>query len=134
MMTYGDGVADIDIKKLLDFHKSKGKLATITGLHPVSRFGVIETKGGSVTNFREKPLLNDMINGGFMVFDRKVFEMMDLKDNRMLEDSILPKLAEKNQLALFEHKGYWDCMDTFRDYQKLNEIWNKGNAPWKVWK
>jgi glucose-1-phosphate cytidylyltransferase len=134
MMTYGDGVADIDLNKLLEQHNSKGKLGTLTALHPISRYGVIEQKDGLVTVFREKPMNNDLINGGFMVLNKKVLDMIKPEDNYMFEDITLPQLAKKEQLSLYKHDGFWHCMDTYRDFQKLNEIWDAGKAPWKIWK
>lgn len=134
MLTYGDGVADLDINKLIEFHKAKGKLATITALHPVSRWGVIEEEGGIVTAFREKPKHNDLINAGFMVFNKELFKHIKEDENKMLEDSTLPLLAKNKQLAVYKHTGFWHCMDTYRDTLMLNDIWKTGKAPWKIWK
>lgn len=132
MVTYGDGVANIDIEKLLRFHKEKGKIATITALHPRSKYGVIETDGnGTVKAFKEKPVLNDFINGGFMVFDKKVFDYLDDR-NVMLVDDTLPILAQKGEVALFRHEGFWHCMDTYKDYLDLNKMW-ENNPQWKIW-
>jgi len=130
--TYGDGVADINILELLKFHLKKGKIATLTGLHPMSRFGVIETgKDGIVTRFREKPLLDGMVNGGFFVFNRKIFNYLD--ENSILEREPMERLAHDRQLVVYEHRGYWQCMDTLRDAKLLNDQWNSGKAPWKIW-
>ncbi len=133
MLTYGDGVADVDINKLIEFHNKKGKIATITGLHPVSRFGVINATDGIVNEFREKPVLKDLINGGYMVFDKKLFEHIDEKDNEMLVFKNLPELADKKELAIYKHQGFWHSMDTYRDYLRLNKMWDAGDRPWKIW-
>jgi len=134
LMTYGDGVADIDIKKLLQFHKSHGKLATITGVPPPSRFGELLVEGSRVVEFSEKPQTHrDLINGGFFVLDRKVFDYIDDDETSVFEKKPLERLASKGQLMVYPHKGFWHCMDTLRDMQYLNELWEKGDAPWKVW-
>jgi glucose-1-phosphate cytidylyltransferase len=134
MLTYGDGVADIDINALLDFHKKQNTIATITGVNVTSRFGVLQTKGSKVDKFAEKPVNEDMINAGFMVFNRQVFDYLDGSDV-MLEDAghgLLPHLAKLKQVSVYHHKGIWHCMDTYRDYLKLNKLWDK-NPKWKVW-
>ena len=133
MLTYGDGVSNVNIKELLEFHKKTGKIVTLTGIHPPSKYGVLDVKGDVVKDFREKPVLNDLINGGFMVMNKKVFEHIKEEDNTMLVDKQLPLLSKKGEVNVFVHKGSWYCMDTYRDYLKLNEIWNSGKAPWKTW-
>lgn len=133
MLTYGDGVADVNIDKLIEFHREKGKIVTVTALHPRSKYGVIRTDGdGLVEEFKEKPILNDFVNGGFMVFDRKIFDYLDNR-NVMLVYDTLPRLAAKGEVALFHHEGFWHCMDTYKDYLRLNKMW-RNNPGWKIWK
>lgn len=132
MLTYGDGLANVDIDKLIKFHLEKGKILTITGLHPRSKYGVVKTtKDGLVTEFKEKPILDNFINGGFMIFNKRIFDILDQR-NVMLVDDTLPKLAEQGEVALYHHEGYWHCMDTYKDYLVLNEAWNE-NPEWKIW-
>jgi glucose-1-phosphate cytidylyltransferase len=127
MLTYGDGVADIDIKNLLEFHKSHGKVATVTTVHPISKYGVIKSEDGLVTQFSEKPVENDRISAGFFVFEPKVFDYLD---DGMLEQTPLKKLTQYGQLMEYRHGGFFFSMDTYRDYIYLNEMWNKGEAKW----
>lgn len=130
MVTYGDGVSDVNIKELLAFHKQKGKIGTITGIKPVSKYGLLKmNKENTITEFVEKPVLNDRINGGYIVFNTSIFSYLD---NNMFEFTTLPALAKQQQLALFLHEGFWQCMDTYRDYLHLNTLWNTGK-PWKIW-
>lgn len=133
MVTYGDGVTDLDVKALVRFHKEQGRLATLTSVRDVSRFGVVQTDGkGLVTGFKEKPQIQERINVGFFVFEPGVFDY--LKDQAcMLEQGPLPALAEAGQLSIYPHEGFWHCMDTYRDFMKLSELWEKGGAPWAVW-
>jgi len=131
MVTYGDGVADIDINKLLDYHKRKGLLVTITGYRPVHRFGILEHKDGVVTKFNEKPQMGDLINCGFMVFSKGALRYFDGKD--IMLEQLLPTIAKDRQLAVFHHEGDWHSMDTQRDYEELNKLWET-NPRWKVWK
>jgi glucose-1-phosphate cytidylyltransferase len=132
MATYGDGVADIDIRKLVSFHQAHGRIGTITVVNPPSQFGLIEADGdGRVTRFREKPLLDQWINGGFFVFRREFLH--SLGEDDVLERSPLESLAKDGQLTAFRHEGFWKCMDTYKDTVTLNEHWSGGNAPWKVW-
>jgi len=131
--TYGDGVADIDIKKLLAFHKQQGKIATITAVRPPSRFGGLEIEGNLVTRFIEKPQIGEgWINGGFMVLEPKVFDYID-GDDVYFERGPLESLAAEHQLAVYKHEGFWQCMDTIREMQLLESLWESGNAPWKTW-
>lgn len=131
--TYGDGVADIDLAALLDFHRRMGKLATLTGVHSFSRFGVVRTDGqGLVTGFQEKPLVDALINGGFFVFEREVFDYLEGDDDVILENEPLQRLAADGQLAIYEHPGFWRAMDTFKDAQEMNTIWQE-STPWKIW-
>lgn len=130
MVTYGDGVADIDISKLIEFHKEKGKIATITGVHPTSRWGLVNVdESGLVTKLDQKPVLYDYVNGGFMVFDKRFFDF--LKEGDMIEDALL-RLIPQGELALYKHEGFWYGMDTYKDFLTLNELWQK-DPKWKVW-
>jgi len=134
MVTYGDGVADVDIGKLVEFHQSHGKLATLTGVRPSSRFGELEVEGNQVTEFTEKPQSNEgLINGGFFVFHRKIFDYLELDGNCDLEFGALEKIAKEGQLMVYEHKNFWACMDTYRDMEYLNKLWDNNKADWKVW-
>lgn len=132
-VTYGDGVADIDIKKLLEFHRKMGKLATLSGIRPVSRFGVIDHEQGLITNFQEKPRMKERVNGGYFVFNKKVFDYIQ-GDDTVLEEEPVRKLAAERQISIFEHDGFWECMDTYRESLMLNKLWDSGKAVWKVWK
>lgn len=140
-VTYCDGVSDIDIAKLYAFHIRLGKIATLTAVHPVSPFGTVEAKDGVVYAFKEKPALPGLINGGFFVFNKKIFK--HLSTNSILEEETIRRLTDQHQLAAYSHKGFWSCMDTFKDVVRLQELWDKGymphvgikldKAPWKVW-
>ena len=133
MLTYGDGVADVNIHALLDFHRSHGKIATMTVVRPISRFGVVGLDNRfEVTSFVEKPELNGWISAGFFVFDRKVFDYLG-GDDCVLEQEPLRQLAAEGQLMGYRHEGSFFAMDTYRDYKALNELWDSGKAPWKVW-
>ena len=133
IVTYGDGLADVDIKKLIAFHEAHGKLATVTTVRPLSRFGVMDLKeDGQVEYFREKPLTDDYVNAGFFVFEPKVLDYLD--EECVLEQAPLEKLAKDGQLMAYRHSGFWQPMDTYREFTMLNEMWDSGNAPWKVWK
>lgn len=130
MVTYGDGVSDIDINKLVEFHKSHGKIATITGVHPVSRWGLINSKDDVVSEFAQKPMLYDYANGGFMVFNKEFFNY--LKPGDMIEDA-LSRIIPQEQVMLFKHEGFWYGMDTYKDFLYLNNLWSK-DPKWKIWK
>jgi len=130
MVTYGDGVADIDIKKLVEFHKNKGRIGTITGVHPISRWGLIKVNDDLVTEFRQKPSLYDYSNGGFMIFNKEFFNY--LRPGDMIEDG-LSRLIEDGQLSMYKHEGFWYGMDTYRDFLFLNKVW-KEDPKWKIWK
>ncbi len=133
MATYGDGVADVDISALLEFHQSHGKLATVTAVRPSSRFGELSFDGALVKSFREKPQVHEgWINGGYFVFQREVFDLIGGPDET-LEEGLLQKLAAINQLEAYRHAGFWQCMDTFREMELLNDLWSGGSAPWKNW-
>lgn len=132
--TYGDGVGNIDIAKLIQFHKQHGKHATVTAVQPPGRFGALEMQGVEVQSFVEKPHGDGMyINGGFFVLSPKVISLID-DDSTIWERKPLETLAKTSQLQAFKHDGFWQPMDTLRDKQHLEELWQSGEAPWKVWK
>jgi glucose-1-phosphate cytidylyltransferase len=132
MATYGDGVADLDIGKLAEFHRAHGRIGTLTVVKPQLQFGVLEVGGeGRVTSFREKPQLDHWINGGFFVFRREFFDYLGEDD--VLERAPLERLTKDGQLMAYRHETYWECMDTYKDTILLNELWASGNAPWKAW-
>ena len=134
MMSYGDGIADVDINSLLAFHKSHGKMATVTGINPASRFGELKTDGDRVESFSEKPKNGgSLINGGFFVFNRSIFDFLSVDDSCDLEVGPLEEIAKDGQLMVYKHRGFWACMDTLRDMEYLNKLWSSGTAPWKVW-
>ena len=131
--TYGDGLSDINIKELYDFHNNHNKLATVTAVYPPSRFGLISHEEGYVTSFSEKPTGEmNTINGGFFVLSPEVLSYIDNFDTSW-EAEPLKNLAKDGQLKMFKHKGYWQCMDTLRDKNTLENLWNKNQAPWKKW-
>ena len=132
LCTYGDGLADINLKSLLEFHVNHGKIATITAVQPTNRFGALEIDSNNqVRNFTEKPKSEQWINGGFFIFEPEVFEY--LNPDSTLEKEPLENLAKDNQLMAFHHSGFWQPMDTYRETQELNSLWNSGSAPWKTW-
>lgn len=133
MLTYGDGVADINIDKLVDFHMAQKTVATLTGVKPPSRFGLLEIDGNRITNFREKPLINEYVNGGFYVFKKAVFDRLTDDDSCTLEREPLGTLAQDGQLSVYKHDGFWHMMDTYKDSLDLNKMWDDNNAKWKVW-
>lgn len=135
MLTYGDGVADINISKLIEFHKSHGKIGTVTGVAPVSKFGELSIEKQKVVRFNEKPQLYEgVVNGGFFVFNKEFFNYLDNNDGCVLEKEPLEKLTQDGELMLYRHTGFWHCMDTYRDSLLLNELWASKNPSWKVWK
>jgi glucose-1-phosphate cytidylyltransferase len=131
-VTYGDGLADVNLPGLLKSHRQAGTIATLTGVQPTSRFGELETEGDLVTQFREKQPLDEWINGGFFVFRKAIFDHLE-GDATVLEQAPLRALAAKRQLSVFRHPGFWQCMDTYREVELLNGLWATGKAPWKVW-
>lgn len=134
MLTYGDGVADVDIEALLRFHKAHGKVATVTTVRPFSRFGVLQLNGdGTVGSFLEKPQLDGWASAGYFVLNRDVFDYLDPGDDCIFEQRPLERLADANQLVAYQHDGFFFAMDTYREYQYLNDLWAKNQAPWKVW-
>lgn len=133
MLTWGDGVAPIDLTKLLDFHRSHGKLATVTAVRPPARFGRIELDGERVVEFSEKPQLGEgWINGAFFVLEPEVFRYID-GDDCHWEKGPMVRLADEGQLMAYKHEGFWQCMDTLRDKVLLEDLWERGVAPWKIW-
>ena len=134
MVTYGDGVADIDINKLIDFHHRQGTVGTITGAQPYSKYGFLRFSPDNnlVSGFNQKPLMNNQyVSSGFMVFNKKFFDYLGEFPNGMIEDTF-PKLIEEKQLSIYRHNGFWKAMDTLKEVQELNEVWQRG-SPWKIW-
>ncbi|NQT81300.1 MAG: glucose-1-phosphate cytidylyltransferase [Candidatus Aminicenantes bacterium] len=132
MVTYGDGVGNINIKKLIDFHSSQGKTATFTGVQPTSRFATVDLNDkGKIISWSEKKKLEDYINAGFFVLERKIFDY--LTDNCELEEEPMSQLAKEEQVAMYKHNDFWHCMDTYRDFMVLQNLWKKGKAPWAIW-
>ena len=133
LVTYGDGLADIDLTALVEFHRSHGRLATVTGVHAPARFGQLVSDGGWVRQFAEKPTDTGWINGGFFVFDRRVLERLSSDPACVLEHEPLERLAADGELAVYHHQGYWQCADTLRDVELPRRLWAGGEAPWRVW-
>ena len=135
MLTWGDGVSDVDLHALLDFHKSHGKLATVTAVRPIARFGLIEMEGDRVARFSEKPQLSEgWINGAFFVIEPGVFDYIEEGDDDChWETGPMVRLAEDGELMAYRHDGFWQCMDTLRDRVRLDQLWDSGEAPWKCW-
>ncbi|MCK9613961.1 MAG: glucose-1-phosphate cytidylyltransferase [Candidatus Omnitrophica bacterium] len=134
MLTYGDGVGNVNIEKLVKFHKANKKYATVTTVQPFGRFGVLEINSkGQVTHFHEKPKDDaTWINGGFFVLEPKIFDYIE-GDNTLWEEKPLKLLSKNGKLCAYRHKNFWMCMDTLRDKQELEKLWNSGNPPWKIW-
>jgi glucose-1-phosphate cytidylyltransferase len=133
MVTYGDGVSNIDLKDLLRFHRSHDRIATVTAVRPPARFGGLIFDGDAVVKFTEKPQIGEgWINGGFLVFEPEVFEYLE-GDRSSLEADAMERLADDNQLVAYRHESFWQCMDTTRDMHLLKSLWQSGDAPWKVW-
>ena len=130
--TYGDGLANVDIKKLFEFHMSHGKIATITVVKPLSRFGMVTLDSrGKVAQFIEKPLMDNWVNGGFFIFEDKIFDYLD--DDCVLEETALKALSAEGELMAFKHESFWQPMDTYRETQILSDLWTRKVAPWKNW-
>lgn len=133
MVTYGDGVSDVNVQDLLQFHRSHDCVATVTAVRPPARFGGLIFSGDLVANFTEKPQIGEgWINGGFLVFEPAIFRHLG-GDHASLEADALEPLAAEGQLAAYRHEGFWQCMDTLRDKRLLESLWQQGRAPWKVW-
>jgi glucose-1-phosphate cytidylyltransferase len=134
MVTYGDGISDINLPALLDFHRRHGRIATVSAVRPPARFGGLVFDGDMVVDFTEKPQIGEgWINGGFLVFEPEIFNYLE-SDRSSLEADALERLAADKQLAAYRHEGFWQCMDTLRDKRLLESFWQEGRAPWKVWK
>ncbi len=132
MVTYGDGVTDLNIKELVKFHKKQKTIGTITGVHPRSKYGLVKIGPTNlVEHFVEKPVLQQWVNGGYMVFDKRVFNYLRPGET---EHPALVRLAKEKQLSLFKHDGFWFAVDTYKELADLNELWNSGKASWKIWK
>ena len=132
MVTYGDGLSDIDINQLVEFHRANGKAVTVSAVHPAARFGELEISNNLVKEFKEKPQTQSgWINGGFFVMEPRFLEYIE-GDNTVLEAEPLEQLAKQGELTAYKHNGFWQCMDTIRDKNYLEELWQNNNAPWKV--
>jgi glucose-1-phosphate cytidylyltransferase len=130
-LTYGDGVADIDIQGLHEFHSRHGKMVTVAGIHPPSRFGILDVQDGVARSFREKPVLEGLINGGFFVCKREFLDYLD--EDCVFEQRPLKQVASDGNLAVYHHEGFWQCMDTFKEVEAFNKQWAEGNRPWVLW-
>ena len=131
-VTYGDGLANVDLPALLQFHRSHQKIATLTAVNPRSQFGVLKLDDeNSVTEFQEKPLLKEWINGGFFVFHRRIFDY--LNDDSILEREPFEQLATQREVMAFKHSGFWKCLDTYKDNLEFNQLWDDNEAVWKLW-
>lgn len=130
MVTYGDGVSDLDINKLIDFHRKQKTIGTISGVHPYSKYGLvkIDEKNNLVIDFEQKPLMYDYVSGGFMIFNKKAF---DYFDNGPMENGLI-KIAKEGQLSIYKHEGFWKAMDTYREMEELNKLWEE-SRPWAAW-
>lgn len=134
MLTYGDGVTNLNINELVSFHKQHGKIVTITGVRPPSLFGEVIERDGLVLSFEEKPqTTKGLINGGYMVFNKEMLSYLTPDQNCDFEFGPLESIAEKGEVMTFKHKGFWECADTVRDVNHLNKLWSSGQALWKVW-
>jgi len=132
--TYGDGVSNVNLGKLLKRHQKIARLATVTAVHPSSRFGELDLHRGSVRGFSEKPQVTEgWINGGFFVFEKQAIMRIPTQKNLSLESDLLEQLSRENELGVYEHDGFWQCMDTYREMQVLNALWKSGKAEWKTW-
>jgi glucose-1-phosphate cytidylyltransferase len=133
MLTYGDGVCDVQIDKLVDFHRENGKIGTITAVQPEGRFGILDLQGNQISSFREKSKTDvGYINGGFMVLQPEIFKFID-GDNSTFEKEPLENIANNGNLVAYKHDGFWQCMDTMRDKERLEKLWETNQAPWKSW-
>lgn len=134
MLTYGDGVCNVDFRKLIAYHEQQQTLGTVTGVRPSSRFGELLAEDGRVRQFSEKPQTHEgLINGGFFVFEPQFLKYLSDDPGCTLEREPLERLADDGQLSVFRHEGFWQCMDTYRDYQQLKQLWESGQAEWKTW-
>jgi len=132
-VTYGDGLSDINLNSLLRFHNKHKKIATLTSVQPPSQFGIVGIDSSNlVTHFEEKPKTDHWVNGGFFVFDRRIFEF--IKDGDVLESDAFSRLVALKKLAAYKHTGFWECMDTYKDNLRLNQLWDSGKPPWAIWR
>ncbi|MBT7942408.1 MAG: glucose-1-phosphate cytidylyltransferase [Alphaproteobacteria bacterium] len=136
MLTYGDGLSDLDLDALLDFHTSHGKIMTVCGVRPPGRFGELESDDhGKVTEFNEKPqATGGLISGGFFICRKEIFNVLDDREDLVFEQEPIRKLVADGEMMVYNHDGFWQCMDTARDHHLLNDLWATGKAPWKTWK
>lgn len=135
LLTYGDGVSDINIEELIKFHNNTGKIVTISGVHPPARFGELKADGDILTSFEEKAQTSQgLINGGYMVFEKRLLDYLTTEDSCDLEYGVFERLAEQGKIAVYKHEGLWACMDNERDVHNLNKMWKEDKAFWKVWK
>lgn len=133
LATYGDGLSTVNLGKLLEFHRANKRIATLTGVHLPTTFGIVDAdESGLIRSFREKPTLAGYVNGGYFVFERALLDEID-GDETVLEEKPFRSLIHRKELSVFRHDGFWHCMDHYKDYTTLNRIWDKGDAPWKVW-
>lgn len=133
MLTYGDGLSDINIDELLKFHKKQGKIATVTGIYKKSQYGILTVEDGVAKSFEEKKNTDGIINGGFFVCEPEIFDYLDNDTTCILEQDPLKKLVKDNQLSVYIHDGFWTAMDTLNDINNVNKIWNEGKGAWKIW-
>ena len=132
MFTYGDGVSDVNIQALIEYHEKEGVLGTFTGVHPISRFATVDQDAdGKIVDWDEKKQLEGYMNAGFFVVENKVLDYIE--GDVEFEEEPMKNLAQERKVAMYRHDGFWQCMDTYRDYSLLTDLWEKGNAPWKVW-
>lgn len=132
MVTYGDGLADIDIQTLVKYHRKQKTIGTITGVHPTSKYGLVSLgDSNKISGFVEKPVLSDWVNGGFMVFQKTFFDYINKGE---LEHEALRRIAKERQLSLYKHEGFWQSMDTYKEVEDLNKLWHQKSPPWKIWK
>lgn len=133
MVTYGDGVTDLDIRDVVKFHKEQKTIGTMTGVHPRSKYGSVKMykEKNLVKSFKEKPVLTDWVNGGFMVFDKRFFNYLEPGET---EHPALVRIARERQLSLYQHHGFWFAVDTYKELADLNKMWSSGNPPWRIWK
>lgn len=132
LLTYGDGVCNLDLPRAIEFHRSQGTLATVTAVQPSGRFGELSLDGDKILNFNEKPD-SGYVSGGFFVLNRGIEKYLGHDDDRIFEQTALPALALEGQLSAYRHEGFWQCMDNQREVELLNKLWSSGQAPWKIW-
>lgn len=131
-VAYGDDLSNLDLKKLLEHHQNKSKIVTLTTIRPDSQFGILHLdEEGIVKGFKEKPRLDNWVNGGFFIFNKKIFQYF--KEGEDLEKEVFERLAKENQICAFKHEGFWKCMNTFKDTLELNKFWENNKAEWKIW-